>query len=599
MSDGPQGPEWWQAADLKWYPPDRRPDYGAALPTPPAADSAQQEPADSTVVATPISEQPQKPPKTRQVIARDKLGALSKIGQGGQGIVYRAPNVKTKFAASMVYKEYRPQTRIDIDFTALAAMPALVEESLTYTQAERLISSAAWPCAIIEDTGTPTGFVMPTIPDEFFIPLSTVKGVSSSTAEFQHLLNHPTVLAARGIEIDDAQRYTLVRETASALAFLHRHGVCVGDISPKNLLFSLTPHEAIYFIDCDAMRINTVSALPQVETPGWNAPYGEELATIYTDTYKLGLLALRLLSGDQDTTNPQHLPSTTPTQLRQIITDTLTKPPHQRPVPEAWTSVLGNAIEQAQYQKKTAVPVGAPLAAPEIPVVHSRPSAHSAPPVRPSAPPPSAPPAWAPPPSAPPAWAPPPSAPPAWAPPPSTPTSAKTTAWAGAAAAALIIAVLVAGAVGLTKHNNSAPSSTPQTSSTQPSTYPSYSAAPTPSYSAAPIPSYSAAPPSTYTPPPPPPPPAMYVVIVMASNGAWEGSNNATDMDAARESALSRCQAKGYVCAPVAWNENGCAAAAWNGNRGYGAAGSTRNEAEQAALAKLGGGYIVASLCTS
>ena len=113
-----------------------------------------------------------------------------------------------------------------------------------------------------------TGFVMPAIPDEFFIPLKTVKGVSNTAAEFQHLLNHSSVLAARGIDIDDAQRYSLLREVASGLAFLHKHGVCVGDISPKNLLFSLTPHAAVYFIDCDAMRINGVSALPQMETPG-------------------------------------------------------------------------------------------------------------------------------------------------------------------------------------------------------------------------------------------------------------------------------------------------------------------------------------------
>jgi serine/threonine protein kinase/sugar lactone lactonase YvrE len=386
MTDGPQGPGWWQAADLKWYPPEKRPDP-AALPPPPAADAAQQQPADSTLAATPTPQQGRKPAKTRQVIERDKLGVLSKIGQGGQGVVYRAPNVKTKFAASMVYKEYKLQARTEIDFTALAAMPALVEESLTYSQAERLISIAAWPCAIIDDAGTPTGFVMPAIPEEFFIPLTTVKGVSTSTAEFQHLLNHPTVLAARGITLDDAQRFTLLRETASALVFLHKHRVCVGDISPKNLLFSLTPHEAVYFIDCDAMRINTISALPQVETPGWNTPPGEELATIYTDTYKLGLLALRLLTGDHDTTNPQHLPSTTPTQLRQIITDTLTNPPHQRPLPEAWTSVLGHAIEQAQHQKKTTPPVSAALAPPPTPIVRSRPPVHTAPPVRPSAPP--------------------------------------------------------------------------------------------------------------------------------------------------------------------------------------------------------------------
>ena len=387
MTDGPKGHGWWQASDLKWYPPEQRPDYMATLPPPPTADAAQQQSADSTLAATPTPEQPQKPAKTRQVIERDKLGVLTKIGQGGQGVVYRAPNVKTKFAASMVYKEYKPQARNEIDFTALAAMPALVEESLTYAQAERLISIAAWPCALVENAGSSAGFVMPAIPDEFFISLSTAKGVSSSAAEFQHLLNHSSILDARGIAIDDAQRYTLLRETASALVFLHKHGVCAGDISPKNVLFSLTPHEAVYFIDCDAMRINTVSALPQVETPGWQAPAGEELATIYTDTYKLGLLALRLVTGDQDTTNPQHILTDTPTQLRQIITDTLTKPPHQRPLPAAWTSVLGNAIEQAQHQAKTTSPVNAAPAPPSIPVVHSRPSGGpSAPPVAPPRP---------------------------------------------------------------------------------------------------------------------------------------------------------------------------------------------------------------------
>ncbi len=323
---------------------------------------------------------------TAQVIQRDKLGVLTKIGQGGQGVVYGAPNVTTKFAASMVYKEYKTQTLTEIDFTALAAMPALVEESLSYAQAERLISIAAWPCALVEDGGRPTGFVMPAIPDEFFIPLKTVKGVSTTTAEFQHLLNHPSVLAARDIEIDDAQRYTLLREVASGLSFMHKHGVCIGDISPKNLLFSLAPHEAVYFIDCDAVRIDGVSALPQVQTPGWDTPAGEELATIYSDTYKLGLLALRLLAGDQDTKNPQHIPSTTPALVRQIITDTLTNETAKRPLPEAWTYVLGHAIEQVQHQKLTPAPVPATPTRPPVPIVRTRPAVHSRPPVGPAPP---------------------------------------------------------------------------------------------------------------------------------------------------------------------------------------------------------------------
>jgi eukaryotic-like serine/threonine-protein kinase len=401
---------------------------------------------------------------TAQVVERDKLGVLTKIGQGGQGVVFRAPNVKTKFAASMVYKEYKAPTRAEIDFTALAAMPALVEDSLSYAEGERLVSIAAWPCALVEDAGSPTGFVMPAIPDEFFTSLSTARGVSSTTAEIQHLLNHQSVLDARGLDIDDAQRYSLLREVASGLTFLHKHGVCVGDISPKNLLFSLTPHEAVYFIDCDAMRINGVSALPQMETPGWTAPAGEELATIYTDTYKLGLLALRLLAGDQDTKNPQHLPATTPGLLRQIITDTLNNQPENRPLPEAWTYVLGHAIEEAQHRKETAAAAAAPVSIaldpPPTPVVHSRPSApaaHSRPP---------APPAYLGPPTSPPP-------PPTWAPPP--PTSSKSHVWIGISVAAVVVVALIVFMVTLANRDNSTPSSAPTSSTTEASTYPSYS----------------------------------------------------------------------------------------------------------------------------
>ncbi len=377
---------------------------------------------------------------TRPTIEREKLGALAKIGQGGQGVVYRAPNARTKFAASMVYKEYKPQTLADIDFTALAAMPALVEESLSYGEAERLISVAAWPCALVKNGVNTTGFVMPAIPDGFFIALKTVKGVSDSAAEFQHLLNHSSVLAARGIVIDDAQRYALLREVASGMAFLHKHGVCIGDVSPKNLLFALTPHESVYFIDCDAWRIQGVSALPQMETPEWTVPAGEELATIYSDSYKLGLLALRLLAGDHDTKNLQHIPSTAPGMLRQIITDTLSKPAHQRPLPEAWNYVLGNAIEQAQHQKKTAGTVSAPVSTaplpPPTPIVHSRPS------TRPSAPPPPPPPVIQ---SRPPAAA--------WAPPPQPASSSKL--WAGVALAAVVIAAVAVISVALVIHSDS------------------------------------------------------------------------------------------------------------------------------------------------
>ena len=320
-------------------------------------------------------------PVTRPVIARDALGTLTKLGQGGQGIVYQAPKAKTKFADAMVFKEYKPHARGDVSFDALSAMPTLVEDTLLYHDGQGLVSISAWPCALVETATGPTGFVMPAIPDSFYVDLTTVKGISRTTAEFQHLLNPRSVLTARGITITDEQRYQLLREVAKALAFLHRNGVCVGDISPKNLLFSLNPRPAVYFIDCDAMRVNGVSALPQMETPEWEVPAGEELATIHSDTYKLGLLALRLLIGDQHTKNSQQLPSTTPKLLRQLITDTLTNEPHRRPLPEAWTSLLGHVIEETQDRPPAPQTPTQPKPAPPThkpepqPVVWSRPMA--------------------------------------------------------------------------------------------------------------------------------------------------------------------------------------------------------------------------------
>jgi Family of unknown function (DUF6131) len=35
MTELSQGPQWWQASDLKWYPPERHPNYEAPPPAPP------------------------------------------------------------------------------------------------------------------------------------------------------------------------------------------------------------------------------------------------------------------------------------------------------------------------------------------------------------------------------------------------------------------------------------------------------------------------------------------------------------------------------------------------------------------------------------
>ncbi|MEX3741932.1 hypothetical protein [Mycolicibacterium porcinum] len=309
-----------------------------------------------------------------------ELGRISatlvKISQGGQGVVYKAPQVSIPFAKSMVYKEYKHAALAALDVNALKAMPAFLE-ALPYGEGARLISIAAWPCRVVEDNGKATGFVMPTIPDEFFTTFWTVKGPSTIAAEFQHLLNEPHVLARSfgGQVVFDRQRYGLLRSLVSALTFLHGHGICVGDLSPKNLLFALSSRPEIYFIDCDAMRVNGVSLTTQLETPGWEVPAGEEKATTFSDRYKLGLLALRLIVGSQDATNPARLPASVHPSLRQVIADTLTRPATDRPTLSTWDSALEQAWHAAPANPPPPAPVPAQVVAPTatpVPVVNLR-----------------------------------------------------------------------------------------------------------------------------------------------------------------------------------------------------------------------------------
>jgi hypothetical protein len=136
--------------------------------------------------------------------------------------------------------------------------------------------------------------------------------------------------------------------TAEAWTILHRHHISVGDFSPKNLLFALSPDPRVYFIDCDAMRFDGGSVATQSETPDWDvraANPGEELATEASDAYKLGLLALRLLTGDQSTRDPARLPKRVPAPVRRLMAAALGADPTTRPSPADWQPALTAGAE--------------------------------------------------------------------------------------------------------------------------------------------------------------------------------------------------------------------------------------------------------------
>ncbi|MFJ4651178.1 hypothetical protein ACIP5Y_07875 [Nocardia sp. NPDC088792] len=271
-----------------------------------------------------------------------------RLGQGGQGIVHEVTNRKITVGNGpgwpVVFKEYDAALRPQLDTAALAAMVTMLFE-LTATEGEWLCERAAWPAAIVEREGRVCGFLMRAVPDRFRFDLQSLSGTATATrrlANVEYLLNDDTYSAGIGLAITDADRLALLTELAGILTRLHRLGIVVGDLSPKNLLFSTTPDAACFLLDCDAMRLHGNSVLPQAETPDWQLPSGEEKATAFGDVYKFGLLAVRLFDRSQTTTDPTALAATS-TALGDLARASLSPESARRPSPGWWTEMLSAA----------------------------------------------------------------------------------------------------------------------------------------------------------------------------------------------------------------------------------------------------------------
>lgn len=281
-------------------------------------------------------------PPVPQVSLTD-LGPMSRIGSGGQGTVFALDE-----DPRLVYKEYAPRFVDDVDVATLGRFARLAAGDAG-PDAEALLRLAAWPTAIVRKGGVVRGFLMPRVPEQYTVRLRLPAGPATVLAQVQFLLNSDDYLRARGLALDERLRLELLRDTGEALAIFHRLGVCVGDFSPNNLLFSLTERPRCYFIDCDAMRLDGDSVLAQAETPEWQVPdrEGEELATPATDAYKFGLLAVRLFAGDQQVRDPGAAGSRLRGEMRRLAGRSLSADPEQRPPPERWIRVLDTAIARA------------------------------------------------------------------------------------------------------------------------------------------------------------------------------------------------------------------------------------------------------------
>jgi hypothetical protein len=243
------------------------------------------------------------PPDGAGGLALSDLAPGPLLASGGEGQVFPLPA-----NPGWVFKRYRAlRPRLPLD--ALVEWRRRLEGDLP-GQAGRLERAAAWPLAVVAADEQPelaAGLVLPRAPDRFSV---RHRDGATRLATLSYLATDPDrVSVAYGIELPEpgdplrvALVYALARLVDAWQGGPERAGH--GDLSAKNVLWSLTPVPAVFVLDCDNAALAAPGSdilddagRPRASTPNWDDPavLPGGNPTLASDRYVLALTFLRLV----------------------------------------------------------------------------------------------------------------------------------------------------------------------------------------------------------------------------------------------------------------------------------------------------------------
>ncbi|MBM2623211.1 hypothetical protein JIG36_47720 [Actinoplanes sp. LDG1-06] len=249
---------------------------------------------------------------------------------------------------STYYKEYLEPIDDSSNLDELIAWRrALPDDARDWLDAR-----CAWPLRRVHTFRRTTGFLMSPAPDEFWADMLGKR----HTVELQHLV-HATAAERLGLTLPNRpRRLRLVRDLAALLAFLDDHDMVYGDISEKNVLWTVWGPPRIYLIDCDnarpAGRPNPHAVTARNDN--WRDPLlaPGDLPDVDSDRYALAVFYYRVFYGATVSVDQARgkvlLPDDAPRlpQLERLLAAGV-GPRRPRPTADQWYEAIRNARRAA------------------------------------------------------------------------------------------------------------------------------------------------------------------------------------------------------------------------------------------------------------
>ncbi|HLI24378.1 MAG TPA: phosphotransferase, partial [Acidimicrobiales bacterium] len=233
---------------------------------------------------------------------RSSLAVGAMLAEGGEGRVHELADHR-----ETLFKAYRSPVAAG-PLRALVEWPAALA-AVQPDLATRVKAASAWPSALVLEgsSGRAAGLLMPRAPRRFWV---RHRDGGLRLSSLSYLTADPRQRAAAyGLELPApmaAERLGLAYALARLIEAFEGCVPCVahGDLSARNVLWSLERGPEVFVIDCDNAEIFGPDGLPaaadgrrRAMTPNWDDPAVARGTnpTLASDRYSLALIFLRIV----------------------------------------------------------------------------------------------------------------------------------------------------------------------------------------------------------------------------------------------------------------------------------------------------------------